>query len=89
MTGGLPSDAAVVAAGGDDAPLRPGAARAGRASLGLLGARSPEVLLAQPCRALARTLSHARLGILPGQGHVAHVTAPELLAREVSAFLRE
>ncbi|WIG94145.1 alpha/beta hydrolase [Myxococcus sp. SDU36] len=55
----------------------------------LLGARSPEVLLAQPCRALARTLTHARLGILPGQGHVAHVTAPELLAREVSAFLRE
>ncbi|WP_161604840.1 alpha/beta fold hydrolase [Myxococcus xanthus] len=54
-----------------------------------MGARSPEVLLAQPCRALARTLSHARLGILPGQGHVAHVTAPELLAREVSAFLRE
>ncbi|ABF89122.1 hypothetical protein MXAN_0066 [Myxococcus xanthus DK 1622] len=42
-----------------------------------------------PDAALARTLGHAHLGILPGQGHVAHVTAPELLAREVSAFLRE
>ncbi|GHG90817.1 alpha/beta hydrolase [Comamonas sp. JC664] len=58
-------------------------------TLVLLGARSPEVLLAQPCRALVTALANARLSVLAGQGHVAHVTAPALLAREVSAFLRE
>ncbi|WP_426756164.1 alpha/beta fold hydrolase [Myxococcus sp. Y35] len=58
-------------------------------TLVLLGDRSTDVLLARPCRALAKTLENARLSILSGQGHVAHVTAPALLAREVSAFLRE
>ncbi|MFP2962559.1 alpha/beta fold hydrolase [Myxococcus sp. 1LA] len=58
-------------------------------TLVLLGANSTEVLLAQPCRALVTALADARLSVLAGQGHVAHVTAPALLAREVSAFLRE
>ncbi|MFP2911268.1 alpha/beta fold hydrolase [Pyxidicoccus sp. 3LFB2] len=57
-------------------------------TLVLLGDQSTEVLLAQPCRALATTLPDARLRVLSGQGHVAHVTAPDLLAREVDAFLR-
>ncbi|MCP3137022.1 alpha/beta fold hydrolase [Pyxidicoccus xibeiensis] len=57
-------------------------------TLVLLGDQSTEVLLAQPCRAVATTLPNARLNVLGGQGHVAHVTAPDLLAREVLAFLR-
>ncbi|WP_158617038.1 alpha/beta fold hydrolase [Corallococcus exercitus] len=59
------------------------------ATLVLLGDQSPHVLLAEPAQALAKALPHASLRVLPGQGHVAHVTAPELLAREVEAFLTE
>ncbi|MFB1484339.1 alpha/beta fold hydrolase [Corallococcus sp. RDP092CA] len=59
------------------------------ATLVLLGDQSPRVLLAEPAHALAKALPHATLRILPGQGHVAHVTAPALLAREVEDFLTE
>ncbi|NMO21551.1 alpha/beta hydrolase [Pyxidicoccus fallax] len=57
-------------------------------TLVILGDQSTEVLLARPARALAEALPQARLKVLAGQGHVAHVTAPDLLAREVHAFLR-
>ncbi|WP_158623413.1 alpha/beta fold hydrolase [Corallococcus sp. CA053C] len=57
------------------------------ATLVLLGDQSPQVLLAEPAHAVAKTLPHATLRVLPGQGHVAHVSAPALLAREVEAFL--
>lgn len=57
------------------------------ATLVLLGDQSPQVLLAEPAQALAKVLPHASLRVLPGQGHVAHVSAPALLAREVGDFL--
>ncbi|WP_158617543.1 alpha/beta fold hydrolase [Corallococcus sp. CA049B] len=57
------------------------------ATLVVLGDRSPQVLLAEPAHALTKVLPHASLRVLPGQGHVAHVSAPALLARELEAFL--
>ncbi|WP_158620483.1 MULTISPECIES: alpha/beta fold hydrolase [Corallococcus] len=56
-------------------------------TLVLLGDQSPRVLLAEPAHALTKMLPHGALHVLPGQGHVAHVTAPSLLAREVDTFL--
>ncbi|NNC21741.1 hypothetical protein HRD49_42875 [Corallococcus exiguus] len=57
------------------------------ATLVLLGDQSPQVLLAEPAHALAKVLPHASLRVLPRHGHVAHVSAPALLAREVEDFL--
>ncbi|MBN8231596.1 alpha/beta hydrolase [Corallococcus macrosporus] len=56
-------------------------------TLVLLGSQSPHVLLVEPAHALAKTLPQVSLRVLPGQGHVAHVTAPALLASEVETFL--
>ncbi|AFE06364.1 alpha/beta hydrolase fold protein [Corallococcus coralloides DSM 2259] len=56
-------------------------------TLVLLGDQSPHVLLAEPAQALTKVLPHASLRVLPGQGHVAHVSAPVLLAREVEGFI--
>ncbi|NOK16821.1 alpha/beta fold hydrolase [Corallococcus carmarthensis] len=56
-------------------------------TLVILGDQSPQVLLAEPAQALAKALPHVSLRVLPGQGHVAHVSAPALLAREVEVFL--
>ena len=53
----------------------------------VLGDQSPQVLLAEPAQALTQVLPHATLRVLPGQGHVAHVSAPALLAQEVEDFL--
>jgi pimeloyl-ACP methyl ester carboxylesterase len=52
----------------------------------LLGGNSPEPMAAAT-RMLQQVLPDARTVILPGQQHVAMETAPELLAREVLAFL--
>jgi pimeloyl-ACP methyl ester carboxylesterase len=34
-------------------------------------------------------LPNASIAILPGQAHMAHLTAPELLAEEITRFLDE
>jgi pimeloyl-ACP methyl ester carboxylesterase len=34
-------------------------------------------------------LPNARVAILPGQAHMAHLTAPELLADEIARFLSD
>jgi pimeloyl-ACP methyl ester carboxylesterase len=39
-------------------------------------------------RALQQALPNARTAFLPGQGHEAHVHAPDLVAREIAEFLR-
>ena len=51
----------------------------------LVGSESPVAELVH-ARTLAATLPSARVSVLPGQGHVAPVTAPELVAREIVAF---
>jgi pimeloyl-ACP methyl ester carboxylesterase len=51
----------------------------------LVGGNSPPPEL-EHARALSRTLPSARLVILPDQGHVATVTAPQLVADAIVAF---
>ncbi|WP_437736286.1 alpha/beta fold hydrolase [Sorangium sp. So ce1335] len=72
------------------AALPPGAARysdvAARAAL-LLGGETPERPLGRATRALLGALPDARLHLLPGQGHVAHLTAPRQLADAVRRAL--
>jgi len=52
----------------------------------LLGENSPP-FLTRPTELLASTLPDSRIVVLPGQGHVAMSTAPELFLREVIEFL--
>jgi pimeloyl-ACP methyl ester carboxylesterase len=52
----------------------------------LLGSDSPASVHEQ-VRGLARALPDARVRVLPDQQHIAMDTAPELFAREVTAFL--
>lgn len=51
----------------------------------LVGSESPVTELAH-AHALAAILPAAQVSVLRGQGHVAPVTAPELVAREIIAF---
>jgi pimeloyl-ACP methyl ester carboxylesterase len=51
----------------------------------MVGEESPASELAH-ARHLASELPSARISVLPGEGHVAPVTAPQLLAREISQF---
>jgi pimeloyl-ACP methyl ester carboxylesterase len=53
----------------------------------LVGTESPPDLVA-PSRELASALLNARVVELAGQGHVAMLTAPELLVTEALGFLR-
>ncbi len=53
----------------------------------LVGGDTPEDIKADPDLVAAR-LPEARIEELPGQQHVAHLTAPDLLARTVLGFLR-
>lgn len=54
-------------------------------TLFLVGADSSSEELAY-AEALSRRLSSARVAVLPGQGHVATVTAPQLVAEAITAF---
>ncbi|HEU4514718.1 MAG TPA: alpha/beta hydrolase, partial [Nocardioidaceae bacterium] len=53
----------------------------------LVGSDSPEDIKADP-DVVAAALPNARIHELPGQQHVAQLTAPELLTRTVLDFLR-
>ncbi|MGQ0570251.1 MAG: alpha/beta fold hydrolase, partial [Armatimonadota bacterium] len=52
----------------------------------LVGENSPPVLK-KPTERLASVLPNSRVVVMPGQGHVAMSTAPELFLREVIGFL--
>ena len=52
----------------------------------LVGGESPQFFKAA-IETLHQTLPNSRIVILPGQQHIAMETAPDLLVREVSAFL--
>jgi len=52
----------------------------------LVGSESPEFEKAA-AEALEATLPDGRIVVLPGEGHIAHRTAPELFEREVVQFL--
>jgi pimeloyl-ACP methyl ester carboxylesterase len=52
----------------------------------LLGEKSPPVLK-KPTERLAAVLANSRVVVMPGQGHIAMRTAPELFLREVIGFL--
>jgi pimeloyl-ACP methyl ester carboxylesterase len=39
------------------------------------------------CRSITRSLGNAELEVLPGQGHVAHLAAPDLIASSISRFV--
>lgn len=54
----------------------------------LLGSESPE-FIKTAVAAVNAALPISQVEILPGQGHVAMDTAPDLFAREVTAFLSE
>lgn len=54
----------------------------------LVGEQSPEEIKAEP-DVVAAAFPDARIRILAGQTHVAHLTAPEMFAAEVLSFLRE
>ncbi|GAA1732420.1 alpha/beta hydrolase [Isoptericola hypogeus] len=54
----------------------------------LVGGESPAEIAADP-EVVAAALPDARIRVLPGQAHVAHLTAPEVLAAEVLAFLAD
>lgn len=51
----------------------------------VLGGAGPAAMRAST-ETLAAALPHARVAVLPGQGHTAMFTAPELFAREVLRF---
>lgn len=51
----------------------------------MVGEQSPAREL-DHARSLASELPSARISVLPGEGHVAPVTAPQLVAREISQF---
>jgi pimeloyl-ACP methyl ester carboxylesterase len=52
----------------------------------LLGETSPPALK-KPTERLAAALPNSRVVVMPGQGHIAMTTAPELFLREVMGFL--
>lgn len=52
----------------------------------LLGGDSPPSLK-KPTETLHATIPNSRIVVLPDQQHIAHYTAPELLARKVRAFV--
>ncbi|MBI4199853.1 MAG: alpha/beta hydrolase [Chloroflexi bacterium] len=54
----------------------------------LLGEKSPP-FLKRPTERLASVLPNSRVVVMPGQGHAAMSTAPELFLREVVTFLTE
>ncbi len=54
----------------------------------LLGEKSPPIIR-RPTERLASVLSNSRVVVMPGQGHAAMSTAPELFLREVLTFLGE
>ena len=54
----------------------------------LLGDQSPD-WAAEGTERIRAALPDARIVVLPGQGHMANVTAPELLADEIARFLSE
>jgi pimeloyl-ACP methyl ester carboxylesterase len=51
----------------------------------MVGGESPAAELAYAHR-LASELPSARVSVIPGEGHVAPVTAPQLVAREIAQF---
>jgi pimeloyl-ACP methyl ester carboxylesterase len=68
--------------------LEPSRLRAIRTpTLLLLGSESPPWVQTD-IGTLAATLPHSQIAILPGQEHLANVTAPDLLAREVVSFVQ-
>lgn len=72
-----------------DATWRPDPARLERVkapTLLLLGGASPPTYR-EGAELLRKSLPDARIAVMPGQGHVAMNTAPELFAKEVLAFL--
>jgi pimeloyl-ACP methyl ester carboxylesterase len=65
-----------------------GAARIAVPVLLLVGGDSPDEVKADP-EVVAAALPDARIRVLEGQMHMAHLTDPETFAEEVLAFLRE
>ena len=53
-----------------------------------LGDQSP-AWASEGTEQIRAALPNARIAILPGQAHMAHLTAPELLADEIACFLDE
>lgn len=54
----------------------------------LIGEDSPDDVKADP-EVVAAALPDARVRVLPGQGHVAHLSDPAGFAAELLAFLAE
>lgn len=52
----------------------------------LLGGDSPPSLK-KPTETLHAAIPNSRIVVLPGQQHIAHYTAPDLIAREIELFL--
>ena len=54
----------------------------------LVGADSPDEIKANP-EVIAAALPDARIGVLEGQAHLAHLTGPQSFAEEVMSFLHD
>ncbi|WP_186762778.1 alpha/beta fold hydrolase [Lentzea tibetensis] len=56
----------------------------------LLGERTdrPELVYGRAARSLTREIEGAELVMLPDQGHIAHLTAPDLLADTITKFIQ-
>jgi pimeloyl-ACP methyl ester carboxylesterase len=54
----------------------------------LVGADNPDEVKANP-EAFAAALPNARIGVLEGQAHIAHLTGPQSFAERVISFLRD
>ena len=64
------------------------AAKISAPALLLVGADSPEEVKANP-EVVAAALPDARIGVLKGQAHIAHLTGPQSFAEAVMSFLRD
>jgi pimeloyl-ACP methyl ester carboxylesterase len=73
---------------GEHAFEREQAARISVPTLLLVGSESPEEVRADP-EVVASAIPGGRIRVLDGQSHIAHLTAPDVLAAEVVAFLSE
>lgn len=74
--------------GGRMCSPRPASGGVGAPALLLLGGASPP-LFADEIAAVQSALPHAHTVVLPGQGHVAMNTAPDLFLRELLSFLEK
>jgi pimeloyl-ACP methyl ester carboxylesterase len=54
----------------------------------VVGGASPDEIRADP-EIVAAAFPDARIGVLDGQAHIAHLTDPQAFAKQILSFLRD